>query len=470
MEGRLSAVAVASPHAELLDFVARELATPRQAAFARICVPMLRRPFEQLHSWERVSAVWQSDELEMVGYGEAFVAEATGPGRVDTLRAQAEAFFSKIETARHPDLAAVSEPRLFGGLAFSPGVIPQAPWGALGDARFVAPVVQLCARADQCWLEVVAKTTATPSEREGLLARLRELLEAGSAEVRSLGTLTVEESAAAEDAADWIQRVEAIRAAIERGEAQKIVAAREVVLQRRAVDLAQLVQTLRADMTGCIVYGVRSGRSSFLGASPERLIAKEGTRIRSHALAGSIEPGVTGRGRQAAVLFDSAKDRWEHQLVVDHLVAHLRPRCRELTWPDRPTVRELRNVLHLETPVVGELADPHHVLDLVADLHPTPAVGGVPTALAQRWIIDNEPAPRGWYSGPIGWFDAAGNGDFAVAIRSAAVAETDAGFEVRLHSGAGIVSDSESGAELGETELKLSPMRSLLDRPGVVEP
>ncbi len=115
-------------------------------------------------------------------------------------------------------------------------------------------------------------------------------------------------------------------------------------------------------------------------------------------------------------------------------------------------------MLHLHTPVVGELARPVHVLDLVEALHPTPAVGGLPRAEALAWIAAREGGDRGWYAGPVGWFDGHGDGEFAVAIRSALLA----GDRARIYAGAGVVADSNAEAELAETELKQRAMLSAL--------
>ncbi|MCB1034068.1 MAG: chorismate-binding protein, partial [Acidobacteria bacterium] len=180
--------------------------------------------------------------------------------------------------------------------------------------------------------------------------------------------------------------------------------------------------------------------------------------IETEALAGSIGSG----DRQAARLLASHKDLGEHALVVEHLVERLRPFCDTLDWSTQPRIRELRNLLHLHTPIRGRLHRDTHILDLVAALHPTPAVAGVPAEAAVRWIAQRESTPRGWYAGPVGWFDAAGDGEFDVALRSCLLA----GPTVWLFAGAGIMLDSDPEAEYQETALK---QRSLLAALGVGE-
>src|SRR5690606_10290791 len=157
-------------------------------------------------------------------------------------------------------------------------------------------------------------------------------------------------------------------------------------------------------------------------------------------------------------LLASAKDRAEHDCVVTTIQNVLRPLCAELHVPAEPSVRRLRHVLHLQTPIRGVLAEDVHLLELADRLHPTPAVGGVPTEQALDWIVRSEPAERGWYASPIGWVDAAGDGELLVALRSALIR----GDRVHLYAGAGIVAASEASSEYAETEVKLAGMRTAL--------
>jgi isochorismate synthase EntC len=150
--------------------------------------------------------------------------------------------------------------------------------------------------------------------------------------------------------------------------------------------------------------------------------------------------------------------------VVRHLVERLRPLCSRLDWAAEPRVLELPHVLHLETAVAGELRERRHVLELVERLHPSPAVAGYPVEAALRWLAAHEEAPRGWYAGPVGWCDEAGDGDFRVALRAMLVTPERA----YLYAGAGVVEGSDPDAELRETDLKLEPARSaLLESPAL---
>src|SRR5690606_890277 len=132
----------------------------------------------------------------------------------------------------------------------------------------------------------------------------------------------------------------------------------------------------------------------------------------------------------------------------------LGPFCSELHVAGAPRIRRLRHIVHLETPVEGTLRAPFHILRMVSALHPTPAVGGVPRETAMRWIEEREGADRGWYSGPVGWFTADGDGDVAVAIRSGLIR----GSAASLWAGAGIVRGSDAALEDAETLQKLRPL------------
>jgi menaquinone-specific isochorismate synthase len=192
--------------------------------------------------------------------------------------------------------------------------------------------------------------------------------------------------------------------------------------------------------------------------------------LRAHPLAGTVarsgDPDTDAK--LAAGLLSSTKDRWEHLLVIDALDEVLRPLCDELDVPQTPSIVPLRNVSHLGTLITGSLRASDVVdrsaptaLELVSVLNPTPAVGGVPQAKALAVIAALEPVSRGTYAGPVGWVDAAGNGEWAVGLRSARIE----GNRARMFAGGGIVGDSEPGAELAETQLKLQALLAAVVRP-----
>lgn len=192
---------------------------------------------------------------------------------------------------------------------------------------------------------------------------------------------------------------------------------------------------------------------TLLGASPELLITKTGLRIRANPLAGSAPRSndPVEDERRAAALLASAKDQFEHKLVVDAVAAALRPYCKSLDVPTEPSLVQTQTMWHLSTDIYGELADPStNVLDLALTLHPTPAICGTPTELAREAIREIEPFERGFFTGMVGWCDSQGDGEWIVTIRCAEVE----GRRIRLYAGAGVVADSSAEAELAETAAK----------------
>jgi len=269
--------------------------------------------------------------------------------------------------------------------------------------------------------------------------------------------VTVESTQTADD---WCAAVVAGRAAIRAGELRKVVLARELVVSAdRPIDPRGVLRRLATAFPGCTLAAV----DGFVCASPETLVARHGDVVRSHPLAGTAPRGgdPTTDARLAAGLLASAKDRAEHQVTIDFVHETLLPWCSFLDEEAEPSVVGVANVQHLGTMVEGRLSDPPpSVLELVEALHPTPAVGGDPRDAALDLIARLEPGDRGRYAGPVGWVDGAGNGRWAVGIRSAELAGTEA----RLWAGVGIVADSDPAAELEETRAKAQAMLGALVR------
>ncbi len=252
---------------------------------------------------------------------------------------------------------------------------------------------------------------------------------------------------------------------IEAGRLQKVVLARKVIVDYALpVDIAATVAALGRREQSSTIFCVTSPGHSFVGASPELLVARDGPVVRSVPLAGTVRmTGDTATDEMAvARLVASTKENLEHRLVVDMVSAELAARCRTLQVPDDPEVLWLRQIAHLATPMSGRLggepATWPSALELAAALHPTPAVGGSPREEALEIIASLEPGGRGLYAGPVGWVDASGNGQFVIGIRSAEVT----GASASIHAGAGIVAGSDPSDELAETSFKLDTMLGAL--------
>ncbi len=427
---------------------------------AQVPAPVVE-PEALLESSSRpMGVVWDPpDGLAFAGAGAAHRIQLHGPERFARLRDEAAGLFEHLEARRYPSCLEVS-PRLYGGLAFDVGGGDREPWEEFGDGCFSLPRIAYATDGERAALTLavrgdeVASATARlawVAELDSLRSALADRDQADERPERVNGVLAVHRPSRRA----WRADVEAIRAGIAAGSYQKIVAAGHSRVElSSAFETAAVLRRLSRGLRASTRFAFCRTRSTFLGATPERLITRRGASIATEALAGSIAPGSEG----AELLLHSGKDLREHQLVVDQIVRRLEPLCRRLAVDSQPRVRALRDVLHLLTPVAGTLAMPHHVLELVEKLHPTPAVGGVPSESAMRWIRDHEPAGRGWYAAPVGWFDAAGDGDFAVALRSCVLR----GREAFLYAGAGIVRDSDPDLEYTETELKKQALLTAL--------
>jgi menaquinone-specific isochorismate synthase len=258
-----------------------------------------------------------------------------------------------------------------------------------------------------------------------------------------------------------VDAVAAAVRAIADGALAKVVLARCLTVTLSPVpNPGEVAGRLHGQEPSCTAFIQPAAHGCFVGASPELLVSRRGDAVVSHPLAGTV--GLDGAAASDAEasgrLLRSAKDREEHQLVVDQIAAILAGRCSELEVPDEPTLVPLRSIAHLGTRIVGRLASgpggPPSVLSLVAALHPTAAVGGVPEEEAEAFIRATEVLPRDCWAGPVGWVDRAGDGDWVIGIRSALLGPRT----VRLWGGGGIVADSDPKSELDETTLKLRPV------------
>ena len=261
-------------------------------------------------------------------------------------------------------------------------------------------------------------------------------------------------------AAGYAEAVAEAIGRIERGGLDKVVLARTLEVDAgRAIDPRRLLHRLRAVEPQCYTFAAPEGRGVLVGASPELLCSRRGKLVRSMPLAGTApRAGDPDEDRaNGEALAASAKDREEHAIVVDAVVEVLEGLCDDLRWDPEPVLEPTANVWHLATRFEGRLRDPDvTALDVVAELHPTPAVCGTPMQAAGAAIAELEPFDRGAYAGPVGWVDAEGDGEWAIALRCAALR----GERATLFAGAGIVAGSHPAAEVEETERKF---RAFLD-------
>ncbi len=352
----------------------------------------------------------------------------------------------------------------------SPGVVALGvfPFDRRAPAFLVVPSIAWCRQADGTMWRVTVSGGDARSFPTAVAPGVGTPGAAGDTQVATGAFPSVVERPAA---ADYAHAVAAALKEIGAGRLSKVVLSRalEVVCQV-APRPSELLDALwgRDPIFSPFSLPVRGGR--LVGASPELIVSRIGATVTSHPFAGTVALGALGGDDPAGRLFASAKDRNEHRLLVDELAGALRPWCSQLDVPSVPSVVPLRSDARLGSLIRGTLRpiawssslgtrhSAPSALDLVALLHPTPAVGGVPRPEALEVISLLEAEPRGYWAGLAGWVDADGNGEWVLAIRSAILD----GRRATLRAGAGIVEGSDPTAELAETTIKLAPVLDAL--------
>lgn len=371
----------------------------------------------------RPDVAFLSPRRELRGWGEAMRIEVPAP-------------WTERLGVVHEALASISDDR--DGVS-APGSGPVAfaalPFDRSAAASFVVPALVVGSTTEgERWTTEIPSADppppdAAPSARRG--------------EVAVTATMAPE---------DWCDLVAEATKRIAAGDLQKVVLARELEARADApFDPHEIAEHLAAAHPHAYRYDV----DGFVGASPELLVSRFGDVVRAHPMAGTTpragDPDADQR--RAAELLASQKNRDEHQITIDMVLDTLLEFTSYVDAEPEPSVVAAGSVQHLATMVEGRLSEPAaSVLELVAALHPTPAVGGHPRDAAIALIAELEPRGRGRYAGPVGWVDASGNGAWAVGLRGVAVDGTTA----RLHAGVGVVADSDPAAELAETEAKFA--------------
>jgi menaquinone-specific isochorismate synthase len=331
--------------------------------------------------------------------------------------------------------------------------------------RLVVPELTMGRDAEGSWATWVGRSGASVPDHDELTARLGALAARAPRRRSDGGPGGPPRLRARPDPAGYARSVASAVAAMATGPMAKVVLARCVdATFARALSDATVLRRLHLQEPACTAFAHDVAGGRFLGVTPELMVARHGPEVACHPLAGTV--GLGGPDDEAAVagLLESTKDRTEHRLVVEAIERVLGPRCSALSVPTHPSLVRLHSVAHLGTLIHGKLAAPdqpaEHVLALVAALHPTPAVGGVPRREALAFIRANEAVERDHWAGPVGWVDAAGDGEWMIGIRSTTVSVD--GTSARLYAGAGIVAGSDPAAELAETTVKLTPVLEAL--------
>lgn len=429
---------------------ARQRAGVDAAGFLGVAVPGLDptalladpRAIGVVASYERPDR-----EFALVGVGTVATVDVTPGGGPESVRAAARKLLG-TRAASGP-----LRPRLLGGFAFDPARSQTEPWTPFGAGSLVLP--RLLFVRDRGVSGIVLAPGVDATEVAAVLDRAVAAADAGPTEDLPL-RVTTDLSRTA-----MLASVATLSGDVRAGRYEKAVLAGCRALAASApISIGAALARLRTGYPHCYVFSVTRDDTTFLGASPELLVALRDGVVSALGLAGSAPRGES-EADDAALgeqLLHSAKDRIEHETVVQALREGLDSLTTNLLAPNQPGLLKLPNIQHLSTDVSAHARPGVDVLALVQRLHPTPAVCGWPTDAARRVITAHEPFDRGWYAGPIGWLDPAGDGEFAVALRSAVIRAERAW----LFAGAGIMGDSEPESELAEIELKFRPLTGAL--------
>lgn len=350
-------------------------------------------------------------------------------------------------------------PTLFGGFSFDPKNVQPSEWAKFPSAHFVVPSIQLMTKNGHTYIMInlVTRDAYAAEAFEALRNKRDQLIHKAQLNEFMPSEKPVVQALYEREKARYKEAVKNTTAQIQKGEAEKVVIARSVNLQfSQPVSSVTALHHIVNEQQESYHFGLQKDGELFFGATPERLIEISEGHAYSACVAGSIKRGKTAEEDRiiGEELLNDPKNQEEHQYVVDMISAVFDELCVDSAIPKQPKLMKIRDIQHLFTPVDAMVKDGRNIFEFVEALHPTPALGGVPTAKSMEIIREEERMNRGYYAGPIGWTDTEGNGEFAVAIRSALLVEDEA----YLYAGGGIVADSEVEKEYDETWIKFRPV------------
>ncbi len=455
--------------ARLLGEALEDAAGRRGRTVASVTVPVdCADPTAVVFASRRANEPWfcweQPDRgVVIASLGEVESVVSRGGDRFREVAAECAHLSGEASVVSLADDAALTGPTWVGGFSFDAEGATSPQWSSFEPAAMTLPEISFSSDLSGTTMTVnsmVDRNSDTAAMAARLLARVATLSADGLPMIdphpshrpriestRSPGQFEASVAAA----------VERIR----RGEIEKVVLAREVVVRAgSAHDPAAIFAAIREGFPSCFNFCVGTPEAAFVGASPELLVRCAGRSVSTVGLAGSTrrssDPAVDDHLAQKLLI--SGKDRGEQGLVVEGIVKAL---SRISVWveaAEEPEIVKVANIQHLATPVVAQLAQPRTAIELAGTLHPTPAVGGEPWKKASLVMERVEDLDRGWYAGPVGWMDGSGDGEFCVALRSALLRDREA----HLYAGVGVVADSDPASELAETEIKLGALLPLI--------
>ncbi len=407
-------------------------------------------------------------------------AEGTHPGGLfSEIEESARALFDPGSVQGLGDAPGL---RFFGGFAFRSGYPTADLWSGFPPALFHVPTLELTGGAGEVPLLTVRMLVDPEGGAESTLTRLLTHTERICRELEDLGgggsvdptgwspkaehsprvSFTRDET----ERAGWDTAVKDALDAISEGRVSKVVLARTLdLITECRLDPIQVVHHLwQENRSSHVFYFEPEEGCAIAGAAPETVTTVSGGRFHATAVAGTVARGETPREQEqlAKGLLASEKEGAEHRIALEDMVARLGPLAEDIEAQAEPHVLTLARLQHLETEIRARLPEGVSALTVLEALHPTPAVCGLPRDAALEFLDQEEPFDRGWYAGPVGWFDLEGDGVFVPALRCAVVHD----LRWRLFAGAGIVEGSNPGLEWEETSIKFEPMLRALAASG----
>ncbi|SDY02877.1 MULTISPECIES: isochorismate synthase [Salimicrobium] len=419
--------------------------------------------FEQGKQVDMHRHFWKSaeEDFTLVGIGSAVRISKEGEGRFQ--ETEQELFdWRKSVRQWNPYNKKGTGTVALGGFGFRPESGGEEPWQEFPNSSMTIPEFLLTNDAEGSFL--TTNYLVSPEEDvETIICRMEEDKERLQTSDSSGDTETGVRLEKIEEVRpkEWKQSIADATAELKAGTLSKVVLAREVRLTFDSeASITKVLKDLSDMQNSSYVFAFEHGGSYFVGATPERLVKVEDDELFSACLAGTTKRGSSEEEDETLglALLNDQKNRLEHDYVVQMIRGAVENYSVNVEIPEAPSLYKLRNLQHLYTPVKAKLKEGYSLLDVVKDLHPTPALGGLPQKEAVTYISLHEVMNRGWYASPVGWIDGGRNGEFAVAIRSALIR----GDKASLFAGCGVVEDSKPEEEYEETKVKLKPMLAVL--------
>ncbi|MEM8806806.1 MAG: isochorismate synthase [Cyanobacteria bacterium P01_G01_bin.38] len=407
-----------------------------------------------------------AQQRSVVGFDTAIAYQASGPSRFARIQQFIDVWRKRILYAGLPENLSLSSPQsrpyFFCGFTFFDDV--PTPDALFAAAQVFVPRVQIETDLRQsvvsfnCLIDDANNVARLAEELGQQLQLITDLAKRSGRGDSFDGGATERIFKVVKDIGDFRQAVTTALLAIETHQLYKVVLAEQMeVLSATAFDVPASLAVLRHKHPDCHIFALGNGKGQeFMGASPERLLSIRQGNLETDALAGSAPRGQTPEAdtRLGQRLLRTHKERYEHRVVVEFIAQQLRSQGLVPEFKDQPKLLKLSNIQHLHTPIRARLYRMTDPLKILAQLHPTPAVAGLPRVEACDLIRQTEGFCRGLYAAPIGWVDAEGNSEFIVGIRSALID----GRQARLYAGAGLVNGSDPNREMAEIKLKLQAL------------